>query len=262
MNVKDQQHGLSGEMRRMKMLEWLQEEGSARVRTLSDAFGVSEVTVRQDLEKLEQEGHVVREHGGAFLKSVSQQVAALALHHLVNMDAKRRIGAAAAALVPDGETIILDSGSTVTEVAKNLEHREGLTVITNAINIALMLGGKPSFEIHLSGGLFKPPTLSVSGESAAQHFAGLFAQKLFLATGAVSIEAGLTFPSLSDMPVKRAMIESAKEVILVADSSKIGRRSFSSLGGIDLINIFVTDSGINDEDRKGFEAAGIEVMVV
>lgn len=262
MNVKDQQHGLSGEMRRMKILEWLQEEGSARVRTLSDAFGVSEVTVRQDLEKLEQDGHVVREHGGAFLKSVSQQVAALALHHLVNMDAKRRIGAAAAALVTDGETIILDSGSTVTEVAKNLDGREGLTVITTAINMALMLGGKPSFDIHLTGGLFKPPTLSVSGETAAHYFNGLFAQKLFLATGAVSIDEGLTFPSFSDIPVKRAMIESANEVILVADSSKIGRRSLSALGGIDLIDIFVTDSGIDDQHRKDFEAAGIRVMVV
>ncbi len=261
MGVKDQQHGLSGEMRRMKMLEWLQEEGSARVRTLADVFGVSEVTVRQDLEKLEQEGHVVREHGGAYLKSVSQQVAALALHHLVNMDAKRRIGAAAAALVADGETIILDAGSTVTEVAKNLEGREGLTVITNAINMALMLGGKPSFEIHLSGGLFKPPTLSVSGETAAPYFQGLFAQKLFLATGAISAEAGLTFPSFSDIPVKRAMIEAANEVILVADSSKIGRRSLSSLGEVDLIDIFVTDSGISDEDRKAFEDAGVTVVV-
>lgn len=261
MIMKDNRHGLSGEMRRMKILEWFQEEGSARVRTLSEAFGVSEVTVRQDLEKLENDGHIVREHGGAFLKSVSQQVAAMALHHMVNMDAKKRIGAAAAALVSDGETIILDSGSTVTEIARGLDEREGLTVITNALNIALMLGGKPSFEVHISGGLFKPPTLSVSGESAAHYFSSMFAQKLFLATGAVSIEAGLTFPSLSDIPVKRAMIESASEVILVADSSKIGRRSFSSLGSIELLDIFVTDSGITDEDRKSFEDAGVRVLV-
>ena len=253
--------GLLGEARRMKILEWLQEEGSARVRALAEVFGVSEVTVRQDLEKLEAEGHIVREHGGAFLKSVPQQVRALALHHLVNMDPKRRIGRAAAALVADNETVILDSGSTTTEVAANLTAREGMTVITNALNIALMLGGLPSFEVHMPGGHFKAPTLSLSGERSADYFQGLFAQKLFLATAAVSVEAGLTFPSLSDISVKRAMTEAAAEVILVADSSKIGRRSFSALGPIALVHTLVTDDGITDEDRQGFEAAGVKVVI-
>ncbi|WP_347304052.1 DeoR/GlpR family DNA-binding transcription regulator [Croceibacterium sp. TMG7-5b_MA50] len=253
--------GLLGEARRMKILEWLQEEGTARVRDLADAFSVSEVTVRQDLEKLEADGHIVREHGGAFLKSVTQQVQALALHHMVNMDAKRRIGRAAAAMVANGETVILDSGSTTSEVAMQLTEHEGLTVITNALNIAVMLGGLPNFEIHMPGGHFKPPTLSLSGERSADYFRGLFAQKLFLATAAISVEAGLTFPSLSDIPVKRAMIDSASEVILVADSSKIGRRSFSSLGGVEQIHTLVTDDAIRDEDRAALEAAGVKVVI-
>lgn len=261
MNVRTGTPGLLGEARRMKILEWLQEEGAARVRTLADAFGVSEVTVRQDLEKLEAEGHVVREHGGAFLKSVPQQVRAMALHHMVHMDAKRRIGRAAAALVQDGETIILDSGSTTTEISTHLASRSGLTVITNALNIALALGGLPGFDVHMPGGHFKAPTLSLSGERSGDYFRGLFAQKLFLATAAVSLDAGLTFPSLSDITVKRAMIESAAEVILVADSSKIGHRSFSSLGGIELVHVLVTDDGIKDEDRAGFEAAGVKVLI-
>lgn len=254
-------HGLLGEARRMKILEWLQEEGTARVRILAEAFGVSEVTVRQDLEKLEIEGHIVREHGGAFLKSVTQQVQAMALHHMIHMDAKRRIGRTAAAMVEDGETVILDSGSTVTEIATHLPDREGLTIITNALNIALLLGGLQTFEVHMPGGHFKAPTLSLSGERSADYFHGLFAQKLFLATAAVSIEAGLTFPSLSDIAVKRAMISSASEVILVADSSKIGRRSFSSLGGIELVHALVTDEGIRDEDRAAFEDAGVKVVI-
>ena len=218
------------EARRSKILQWIQEEGSARVRDLATAFSVSEVTVRQDLERLEGDGHVVREHGGAYLKSAQQQVRAMALHHLINMDQKQRIGRAAAKLVSDGETIILDSGSTTTEVAANLIGRERLTVITNALNIALMLGGQPTCEVHMPGGQFKAPTLSVSGERSADYFNGLFAQKLFLATAAVSIEEGLTFPALSDISVKQAMIQSAEKVYLVADSSKIGTRSFSSLG--------------------------------
>lgn len=250
-----------GEARRSKILEWLREEGSARVRDLAQAFSVSEVTVRQDLEKLETDGHVIREHGGAFLKSVRQQVRAMALQHLDNMDAKRKIGRAAAALVSDGETIILDSGSTTTEIAANILGHRDMTVITNALNIALMLGAEPGFDVHMSGGHFKAPTLSLSGERSADYFRGLFVRKLFLATAAIDLEAGLTYPALSDIAVKRAMIAAAETVILAADSSKIGARSFSALGGLELIHTLVTDSGIRDEDRAAIEAAGVRVIV-
>jgi DeoR/GlpR family transcriptional regulator of sugar metabolism len=252
---------LLAETRRRKVLDWLQEEGSARVRTLADAFDVSEVTIRQDLEKLEAEGHIAREHGGAFLKSVPQQVREMALQLRENMDAKQRIGRAAAQLVGDGETIVLDSGSTTTEVAANLIHRRDMTVITNALNIALMLGAEAGFEVHMSGGHFKAPTLSLSGERSADNFQGLFVQKLFLATAALDLEAGLTYPALSDIAVKRAMIEAAERVYLVADSSKIGARSFSSLGGLDLVHVLITDDGIRPEDRAAIEAAGVEVIV-
>jgi DeoR/GlpR family transcriptional regulator of sugar metabolism len=250
-----------GETRRAGILAWLQEEGSARVRTLAEAFDVSEVTVRQDLEKLEADGFIVREHGGAFLKSVTQQVRAMALQHAENMDAKRAIGRAAAALVGDGETIILDSGSTTTEVAAQLHGRRDMTVITNALNIALMLGAQPGFDVHMSGGHFKAPTLSLSGDRSADYFRGLFAQTLFLATAAVDLRTGLTYPALSDIPVKRAMIEAAERVVLVADSSKIGRRSFTALGGIELVDVLVTDAGIAAADRSAIEQAGVEVMV-
>ncbi|MET0372699.1 MAG: DeoR/GlpR family DNA-binding transcription regulator [Rhizorhabdus sp.] len=252
---------LLGEARRMKILEWLQEAGSARVRDLAEAFSVSEVTIRQDLERLEAEGHVLREHGGAYLKSVPQQVRAMALHHLVNMDAKRRIGRAAAALVEDGETIIIDSGSTTTEMSMHLGDRQHLTVITNALNIALVLGAMPTCTVHMPGGQFKAPTLSLSGERSADYFEGLFAQKLFLATGAVSFEAGLTFPAIADISVKRAMIRTASQIVLLADSSKIGRTSFSSLGGLENIHVLITDGGIRDVDHRAFVDAGIEVIV-
>ena len=252
---------LLAEPRRMKILEWLQEEGSARVRDLSVAFAVSEATIRQDLERLDNDGYVVREHGGAYLKSVPQQVQSMSLQHLTNMDRKKRIGRAAAALVGNGETIILDAGSTTTEVANNLTGHQNLNVITNAINIALMLGALPSMTVHLSGGLFKAPTLSVTGEKSGDFFNGIFAEKLFLATAAVSFEAGLTLPAMADLYVKRAMIKAASRVYLVADSTKIGRTSFSSLGPLDMIGGFITDDGISDEDRAEFERRGIEVII-
>ena len=104
----------------MKILDWLQEEGSARVRDLSAAFGVSEATIRQDLEKLESDGHINRQHGGAFLRATPKQVETLSLQHMENIEKKRKIGLKAASLVGDGETIILDAGSTTTEIARNL----------------------------------------------------------------------------------------------------------------------------------------------
>jgi len=261
--AKDARAGkrLLGEARRSRMLDWLREEGSARVSVLAGAFGVSEVTVRQDLEKLEADGHVVREHGGAFLKSVPDQVRAMALQHQEHRSAKQRIGRAAAALVDDGETIIIDSGSTTTEVAANLFGRRDMTVITNALNIALMLGAEPGFDVHMTGGHFKAPTLSLSGERSADYFRDLYAQKLFLATAALDVDSGLTYPALSDIAVKRAMIESAQTIYLVADSSKIGQRSFCVLGGLDLVHALVTDDGISARDRKAIEAAGVEVIV-
>jgi DeoR/GlpR family transcriptional regulator of sugar metabolism len=253
--------GLLAEPRRGKILEWLQEEGSARVRDLSAAFEVSEATIRQDLEKLEIEGHISREHGGAYLKTVPHQVETLSLQHADNMDKKRKIGARAASLIGDGEIIILDAGSTTTEIATRIVTRKSLTVITNALNIALILGAVPTFAVHVPGGQFKAPTLSLSGDSAVDYFRNIMAGKLFLATAGVSLESGLTYPSFADLQLKEAMIRAASRVYLVADSTKINRTSFTRLGTLDVINSFITDDGIRDEDAKEFERRGIEVII-
>ena len=252
---------LLGEVRRGRILEWLREEGSARVSVLARALAVSEVTVRQDLEKLESDGHIVREHGGAYLKSVPKQVRDMALQHQENMEAKQKIGRAAAELVSDGETIIIDSGSTTTEVAANLLGKSDVTVITNALNIALLLGADPEFDVHVTGGHFKAPTLSLSGERSSEFFRDLFAQKLFLATAALDVESGLTYPAFADISVKRAMIESAQQIYLVADSSKIGKRSFCVLGGLKMIDVLITDDGASKEQRDAIRAAGVDILI-
>jgi DeoR/GlpR family transcriptional regulator of sugar metabolism len=252
---------LLAEPRRMKILEWLQEEGSARVRELSAAFGVSEATIRQDLERLDADGYITREHGGAFLKSVPQQVQSMSLHHIENMDRKQRIGAAAAALVGDHETIIIDSGTTTTQFAENLKSRQDLNIITNALNIALMLGANPTNTVHMPAGQFKAPTLSLSGEKSSDFFVGIYAEKLFLATAGISFEAGLTYPAIGDIYVKRAMIKAASKVYLLADATKIGRTSFSSLGSVDLVDTLITDDGISDEDRRALEDRDVKVIV-
>ena len=249
------------EQRRLKILELLQEEGSARVSSLSKLFKVSEPTIRQDLEKLEEEGLVIKEHGGASLKSLSQQVKSMSLQHLENLDRKVLIARKAAEFIQNGDSIILDSGSTITEVAKNLTGRQGLKVITNALNIALNLGASGSTEVLMTGGEFKAPTLSLTGDRAADFFRGIHVDKLFLATGGISSTMNLTYPGFSDIPVKRAMIQAAGHVYLVADSTKVGKSAFASLGGIDQVDTFITDGGLDPKVKAEIEKRGVEVVV-
>ena len=247
--------------RRQKILDLLMEDGSAQVKQLSKLFKVTEVTIRQDLEKLEKEGFVVREHGGAYMKNIVDHVQNFSLVHQENMDKKEAIAKKCLEFIEIGDTIILDSGSTTTEIAKRLLGIKGLTVITNALNIALILGGDPGVEVILTGGEFKPPTLSLTGQKAADFFEGLNVHKLFLATAGITLRAGLTYPGISDLVVKKAMIAAADITYLVADSTKIGKAAFASLGALSLIDYIITDPGIREADKKLFRDHQIELII-
>lgn len=247
--------------RREKIVEFLKEDGSAKVAELAKLFKVTEVTVRQDLEKLEAQGLIIREHGGAFLKDIENHVKNFSLFNQENLDKKEMIANKCLEFIESGDTIILDSGSTTTEIAKKLVGYENLTVITNALNIALMLGTESGIEVIMTGGEFKPPTLSLTGQKAADFFNGLNVQKLFLATAGISLKSGLTYPSISDLVVKKAMINAADITYLVADSTKIGKNSFASLGALSLIDYIVTDSGIEEKDKTLFKQNEIEVIL-
>lgn len=233
--------------RREKILEMIKEDGHAKVLQLSKIFKVTEVTIRQDLEKLEVDGFVVREHGGAYLKDVGIHAKNILLQNQENLEEKSAIAQKAIEFINDGDTIILDSGSTTTEIAKLISGFKNLTVITNSLNIALILGADPEINLVVTGGEFKAPTLSLTGQKAADFFSNLHVDKLFLATAGIALKSGLTYPSISDICVKRAMIESANIVYLVADSTKIGKSSFASLGALSLIDYLITDSKINED---------------
>jgi DeoR/GlpR family transcriptional regulator of sugar metabolism len=247
--------------RREKILELLKEDGSAKVIDLAKLFKVTEVTIRQDLEKLEKDGLALREHGGAFLKNVEDQVRSFSLANQDNIDRKELIAKKCLDFIESGDTIILDSGSTTTEIAKKLKDFKNLTVITNALNIALMLGANPGIEVIMTGGEFKPPTLSLTGQKAADFFKGINVQKLFLATAGISLKSGLTYPSISDLVVKKAMIDAAETTYLVADSTKIGKSAFASLGALSLIDYIITDKGIEDKHKEVFRQNEIELII-
>jgi DeoR/GlpR family transcriptional regulator of sugar metabolism len=247
--------------RREKIFELIKEDGSAKVVSLAKIFKVTEPTIRQDLEKLEEDGMVIREHGGAYLKNVDLNVSTVSLANQENIEKKEVIAQKCLEFIEPGDTIILDSGSTSSEIAKKLKGFKGLTVITNALNIALLLGAEPGIEVIVTGGEFKPPTLSLTGQKAADFFEGINAQKLFLATAGISLKAGLTYPSISDLVVKKAMIEAAEVTYLVADSTKFGKSAFASLGALSLINYIITDEGIEDKHKQIFQDNEIELII-
>jgi DeoR/GlpR family transcriptional regulator of sugar metabolism len=247
--------------RKEKILELIKEDGAAKVNDLARIFKVTEVTIRQDLEKLEKEGVIVRDHGGAYLKNVETQVRSVSVLNQENMDKKALIASKCLEFIESGDTIILDSGSTTTELAKRLKGMKDLTIITNALNIALLLGAEPGIEVIVTGGEFKPPTLSLTGQKAADFFKGLNVQKLFLATAGISLKAGLTYPSIRDIVVKKAMIDAAETTYLLADSTKVGRSAFASLGALSLIDYIITDSGIEEKHKQVFKDNEIELII-
>jgi DeoR/GlpR family transcriptional regulator of sugar metabolism len=247
--------------RREKILELIREDGHAKVMDLSRIFKVTEVTIRQDLERIEKEGFIVREHGGAYLKDIDSNVRNFSLQNQENIAEKVAIARKAVEFITDGDTIILDSGSTTTEIAKLLANYRNLTVITNALNIALILGAQMGITVIVTGGEFKAPTLSLTGQKAADFFQSLHVDKLFLATAGIALKSGLTYPGISDICVKRAMIESANETFLVADSTKIGKSSFASLGALSLINYLITDSKITADDIKWLKNYDVQFVI-
>ena len=191
------------DQRREKILQLLQENGSCRVHELKKLFNVSEPTIRSDLESLEKSGFITRQHGGAFLNTLTTAMPSLSLPKRGHEEEKARIGRRAAEFDNNGDSIILDSGTTVSEMIRHLKDRSSLNIVTNALNIALHLGMEPTNHVLVVGGEFKPPTFSLTGEKGLSIFENLYVEKLFLATGGFSLEAGLTYPSLPICPSRK-----------------------------------------------------------
>lgn len=248
--------------RKQLILEYIQENGNGRVAELSRLFNVSEPTIRHDLKVLEEEGKITRQHGGASIIEINSSILDIQLKPRGNEEKKAAIGRKAAEFIKNQDTIILDSGSTVTELARNIADRKNLNIITNAINIALILGKEPTNNVILIGGELKLPTLSLTGNRGIGILDDIHVNKLFIATGGASISAGLTYPSFSDLEIKRKMIESASTVYLLADSTKIGKILFATLCPLEgFVDTLITDDGITEEDRKKIEELGIRIII-
>ena len=242
----------------------LREQKKIMVADLASFFHVSEVSIRNDMEYLEGKQLLIRVKGGAVNVNPGNEFEDIPIDNkqLSHSPEKQAIGKFAAGFIKDGETIILDSGTTTLEVAKNLGHLNNLTIITNGINIAEELARYDKFSVIVLGGYMRSVSLSTIGMSAESTLRNYYVDKLFLGVDSVNLEKGLTTPNAEEASLNRTMIDCAKEVIAIFDSSKLDKRSFAFISKIDAIDVIVTDDNIADDSREKIERAGIKLHTV
>jgi DeoR family transcriptional regulator of aga operon len=249
--------------RRMLILSQLEKNGQVSVNDLSESLGVSSVTIRNDLEQLEKKNMLLRARGGAM--KISQNYVGLDYplsdKQKKHLPEKKEIGKKAVELIEEGNTIILDSGSTTFEIAKNLGKFEDLTVITNAINVANFLAEQKNINVIVPGGTLRKNSLSLVGILAEKGFKNYFCDKLFLGVDGFDTSYGLSTPNIEEAHLNQIMIEMSQKVIVVADSSKFSRRGFAFIAPVSRIHTLITDKGIPAEEKSKLEGLGIEVII-
>jgi DeoR family transcriptional regulator, aga operon transcriptional repressor len=254
--------GLLVAERRHRIVELLREHGKVTVEALAARFATSAVTIRTDLAALEAGGALERTHGGALLRRADDDQP-IAVKQTLHHAEKVRIAKVAAGLIQDGETIILDSGTTTAEIAKQIRKLEvhSINVITNALNIASLLADVPAVRLIMPGGILRPESYSLSGHIAEAALANLQADRLFLGADGLDPEIGVMTPHLPEAQLNAKMIEISRQVIAVADSSKLMRRNISLIARVEQLHMLITDTGANPDVVAELERRGVEVRL-
>ncbi|WP_406677389.1 DeoR/GlpR family DNA-binding transcription regulator [Moorella sp. ACPs] len=249
--------------RKQKIIEILEQTPAVRVAELSELFQVSEVTIRRDLQELEAAGLLKRTHGGAVSMTTASFEPTLTEKEEEHLEEKKAIARAALDLIADGDTLLLDAGSTTLQLARLLKanKKQALTVVTNALNVAWELAFVESIDLILTGGHLRHRTLSSVGPIADNTLLGLYVDKVFLATNSLDVERGLTTPNIYEAQIKQKMVKAGREVIVLADHSKFGRISLGFVCPITAIHRLITDPGAPQEDLARLKERGVEVIV-
>lgn len=227
--------------RRAGILKEIEARESVAVAELAASLGVSEMTIRRDLHELEEDGSIKRVHGGAVLSRGRSYEPPYTLRSTQAVEEKRLIGAAAARLVREGDSLAIDGGSTTYELAREIAGMRNITVITPSLRVAGLFVDKSDIRLIMPGGIVRTGEASMVGDLTAQALQGLFVDKLFMGVACVDEQAGMTEYNWDDALVKRAMIKCAREVTLLADSGKFGKVAFALVGKLDEIDNLVAD---------------------
>ena len=251
--------------RQERIVRTVERDGRARVTDLAARFGVSAVTIRKDLDVLEAEHRLVRTHGGAIAFDSSRPELAFDIRERLQADEKARIGAAAAALVNDGESIVMDASTTALSVARQLKARGGwthLTVITNGLRVASELAGHPGISVLLLGGRVRWEAMSVVGQLGDDLFRRVNVQKAFLGAAGFRVESGLADATEEEAQIKQAMVTAAREVIAIVDHTKWEHAAFATFCPTDRIDIALTDDLAPPTMVTDLIALGVEVRLI
>jgi DeoR/GlpR family transcriptional regulator of sugar metabolism len=252
--------------RQAQIAQMIADVGRVRVADLASRFGVSPVTIRKDLLILEGQARLVRTHGGAIApRETSRPEAAFEVRERLRRDEKSRIGAAGAALVEDGDSIVFDASTTALHMARHLKDRatwHQLTVVTNGIRTALELAGHPGITVLMLGGRVRWEALSVVGPLGDGVFRRVNVEKAFVGAVGLSMEAGLTDAMEDEAHIKRAMVAAARETWALVDHSKWGRVASATFCRVDRLAGILTDDHAPAEMVAGVRELGVRVIQV
>ena len=251
---------LSGGERRATIMRLLDAKGQVAVGDLSQLTKVSDMTIRRDLEALEQEGLLKRTRGGAVSVASLSYEPPYVLRKDTNAEAKVHIGRRVASLLREGETVILDVGTTAVEVARALRGRQNLTVLTSNLWAAAILADEPGIVLLLTGGQARNRERSLVGHLATRAFDDLVFDVFVMGVAGVHQEYGITDYNVAEAQVKRAAIAASQRRIVTADSSKLGKVAFAKLCDLDQIDTIVTDGGASDA-LSGFANDDVEIVI-
>ncbi|WP_043625582.1 DeoR/GlpR family DNA-binding transcription regulator [Nonomuraea candida] len=242
------------------IIDTLRKQDSVSVAELAAEHGVSEMTIRRDLDELAQQGVVRRVRGGALSLLLRGEEPPFGVREREAVEAKRRIGAEAAALIADGEAVVLDGGTTALEVARALLDRR-VTVLPLALQAMTLLAGAPRVRLVLPGGEVRKGELNVMGPLAENSIRALRFDTAVIGCCGLSAEHGLTAHDLPEVAVKQAAIAAARRVVVVCDSGKFSHTAFGAVCPITRLDVVVTDPGIPPEERDALAAAEVAVRV-
>lgn len=248
--------------RRNHILGLVQNNGRVLVADVSRKLGISQITIRKDLDHLQAKGLIQRTHGGALpVQTGALSDPSLQEKQKQHLQEKQRIAAAAVRLVQEGQCVMLDSGTTTTAIAQALKRFSQLTVITNAMNIAAELAGT-NFEVILTGGTLRKNSFSLVGPLAEDVLEEMHADILFLGVDGFDVELGVTTPNLLESRVNRAMVKAARRVVAVCDSTKFDRRSLSRIVAPSAIHQVITDKNVSSDIVEALRSQNVEVTLV
>lgn len=254
---------LIAEERRLKILEALGTRRTLTVKELTEMFEISEDTVRQDLRLLEKQGLIRRIYGGASRVKTSNIEIPVELREITNREVKEAIGKAAAAIVEDGDSVIFDASTTALQVARNIDPEKRVTILTSSLDICVSLARQPNFNIIATGGTLHSPSFSFVGPQAESAVRNYYADKLFLGARAVLVNGGYLADVFElEACLKRVMVSSAQEVVLVTESRKFQEVAFFKICELQRIQRIFTDDGLDPAVAGELEDLGIRVTMV